>query len=346
MAYNVKSRPLTNYRASLYHPPHTRSLSPSLEFLGHSMSSFENGPGTSSCTVPRDFYDLYLTTVIVRPDAFRPTGVLKVVVNDGLVKKCGDFTAIYAGEVLTEAPHDTVPKRVAIKWFRDHTIRQGVLSTLQTNAEDMLLLSKHPNICRTWLLTSSIGPIPAAATPWFGNGNVVDFIRHNIAIDKLNIVKQIANAIGYIHAIGKVHGNILPSNVMITDDERPCITDVGMNARLSRIKYSGPWPLPSGWMFKAPEELSPQFDLSIFSPTKQMDVYAFASTVYSIFTLKPPFPVKSYGTVAKIIQGHVPQKPIEISAPMWNLLNDCWSYNPEDRPSMAAIESALRAFVT
>jgi len=310
------------------------------------MSSFENGPGTFSCTVPHDFYDLYMTTVVVKPDAFRPTGILKVVVNDGLVKKCGDFTAIYAGEVLTEGPHDTVPKRVAIKWFRDHTIRQGVLSTLQTNAEDMQLMSKHPNICCTWLLTSSTGPIPAAAMPWFGNGNVVDFIHQNIGIDKLNIVKQIANAIGYIHALDRVHGNILPSNVLITDDGRPCITDVGLNARLSRIKYNDPWPIPSGWMFKAPEELSPQFNSSTLSPTKEMDVYAFASTVYSIFTLKPLFPVKSYGTVAKIIQGHVPEKPIEISGPIWNLLNECWSYNPEDRPSMAAIESALRAFVT
>jgi len=209
----------------------------------------------------------------------------------------------------------------------------------------MWSLLKHPNICHTWLLTSSTGCIPAVAMPWFDNGNIVDFIRQNISIDKLNIVKQIANAIGYIHTLGKVHGNILPSNVMITDDGRPCITDVGLNARLSRIKYNGPWPIPSGWMFKAPEELSPQFDSSIFSPTKQMDVYAFASTVYSIFTLKPPFPIKSYGIVAKIIHGHEPEKPIEISGPMWNLLHKCWSYNPEDRPSMTAIESALRAFV-
>jgi len=304
------------------------------------MSSFENGPGTFSYAIPRDFDDLYLTSVVVRPDPFLPTGVLRVVVNDGLVPKCGEFTSIYAGEVLTEAPHDTVPKRIALKWFRDHTIKQGVLSTL-ADAEGMSL-SEHPNICRTWLLTSSTGPIPAVAMPWFGNGNVVDFIRQNLGIDKFNIVKQIAIAIGYIHSAGKVHGNILPSNVMITDDGKPCISDVGLNARLSRIKHSGAWPIPYGWMFKAPEELSPQFDTSIFSPTKEMDVYAFASTVYSIFTLKPPFPVKPYGMITKIIHGHVPEKPIEISGPLWNLLSECWSKDPRDRPSMAAIESALR----
>jgi len=320
--------------------PRIRSL---LLFLTHPMSSLESGTGTvSSRTFPCDLHGLYLTSGIVRSDAFQPTGIFRVVVKDGLVKKCGDFTSIYAGEVLTEAPHDTVPKRVAIKWFRDHNIRQGFLSTL-ADAEDERLLLNHPNICRTWSLTSSADRIPAVAMSWFGNGNVVDFICKNIGIDKLNIVKQIANAIQYVHAIDKVHGNILPSNVMITDDGRPCISDVGLNARLSRIKYSDAWPIPSGWMFKAPEELSPQFDSCIFSPTKEMDVYAFASTVYSIFTSKPPFPIKPYGRVTTIIRGHVPEKPIEISGPLWNILNKCWSYHPEDRPSMAEIELALAA---
>src|ERR1700677_4470751 len=110
--------------------PRIRSL---LLFLTHPMSSLESGTGTvSSRTFPCDLHGLYLTSGIVRSDAFQvritgfdtkhfvdlflltlqPTGIFRVVVKDGFVKKCGDFTSIYAGEVLTEAPHDTVPVRL------------------------------------------------------------------------------------------------------------------------------------------------------------------------------------------------------------------------------------------
>jgi hypothetical protein len=77
---------------------------------------------------------------------WQPTGILslEVIVKDFVVRKCGDFTAVYRGEVLT--PHDTFPvrpsplpdghddhvnlmqKNVAIKRFRDHSIRRGILS--------------------------------------------------------------------------------------------------------------------------------------------------------------------------------------------------------------------------
>jgi hypothetical protein len=75
---------------------------------------------------------------------WQPTGILslEVIVKDFFVRKCGDFTAVYRGEVLT--PHDTFPvrlspdghddyanpmqKNVAIKRFRDHSIRRGILS--------------------------------------------------------------------------------------------------------------------------------------------------------------------------------------------------------------------------
>jgi hypothetical protein len=45
----------------------------------------------------------------------------------------------------------------------------------------------------------------------------------------------------------------------------------------------------------------------------------------------------------KIIHGHLPKHPIEISGPLWTLLLKAWSFNPEDRPSMAAIETTLAA---
>ena len=69
---------------------------------------------------------------------------------------------------------------------------------------------------------------------------------------------------------------------MITDDGRPCISDIGLNARLSRLKYGDAWPIPSGWMFKAPEELIPNVNSPIFLITPNMDVYAFASCVYTV----------------------------------------------------------------
>ena len=117
-------------------------------------------------------------------------------------------------------------------------------------------------------------------------------------------VKQIASAVAYIHDINKVHGNIVPvclqsilfqqpyewldlsssqTNVMITDDGRPCLSDVGLNAGLAKaILDSDRWPVPSGWMFKAPEELSFECEPASFIHTKAMDVYSLGITTYTV----------------------------------------------------------------
>lgn len=71
-------------------------------------------------------------------------------------------------------------------------------------------------------------------------------------------------------------------NVMITDDGRACLSDTGLNIRLRQAIHSNEWPVPPGWMFKAPEELDFQGDPSAFKPTTAIDVYAFASTAYSV----------------------------------------------------------------
>jgi len=72
------------------------------------------------------------------------------------------------------------------------------------------------------------------------------------------------------------------ANVLITDDGIPCLSDVGMNNRLLKVIYNNSWPVPSGWVFKALEELSPQCDPAEFRNTKAMDVYSFACTVFTV----------------------------------------------------------------
>ena len=69
---------------------------------------------------------------------------------------------------------------------------------------------------------------------------------------------------------------------MIASDGRPCLSDVGMHSSFSKVVFSEAWHVPWSWAFKPPEELSFDCDPSAFAPTKAMDVYSFANTVYTV----------------------------------------------------------------
>jgi hypothetical protein len=62
------------------------------------------------------------------------------------------------------------------------------MSQMLALAEDMWSTLNHPNICPIWSLTSSNEPIPAVGMPWFRNGNILDFMRQNSEVDKLDMV--------------------------------------------------------------------------------------------------------------------------------------------------------------
>ena len=69
---------------------------------------------------------------------------------------------------------------------------------------------------------------------------------------------------------------------MMGDDGRPYVTDIGLKHGLSKVLNHGAWQILLGWMFKAPEELVFKSDPVSFLPTRAMDIYAFASTVYIV----------------------------------------------------------------
>ena len=78
------------------------------------------------------------------------------------------------------------------------------------------------------------------------------------------------------------------ANVMITDDRKACLSDVGLNIGMSKVLLdSDGWAVPSGWMFKAPEELSFECEPVSFIHTRAMDVYSFGITVYTVSLFVP-----------------------------------------------------------
>jgi hypothetical protein len=142
-------------------------------------------------------------------------------VKDCAVKRCSDFVDIYQGKTaagITIPVDAVVPSRdlqgdahlyqtIAIKWIRfdrkDENMRNNISSVCISPRIHIVLSSmiqtlalaehkwstlNHPNICPTWLLTSSNQPTEAVAMPWFTNGNIVDFMEKNPSINKLVIV--------------------------------------------------------------------------------------------------------------------------------------------------------------
>jgi hypothetical protein len=60
-------------------------------------------------------------------------------------------------------------------------------------------------------------------------------------------------------------------------------------------------------------------------------------------TSKLPFGPKLYGRgiLHIVTHGHTVDKPAEIADALWDILKSCWSHSPDDRATMATVESAL-----
>ena len=84
----------------------------------------------------------------------------------------------------------------------------------------------HEHISPTWpaTVTSAGFVVPAITTPYYRNGNVLQYVGRNPNVDRLDIAFQAACALAYIHSKGVIHGNVCP--VRLTSDQpclRPCL---------------------------------------------------------------------------------------------------------------------------
>ncbi|KAG6848005.1 hypothetical protein H0H93_004234, partial [Arthromyces matolae] len=165
-------------------------------------------------------------------------------------------------------------------------------------------------------------------------------------------VVDVASGIEYLHANGVVHGDLKGLNILVTAQERACLTDFGLSyvtdhnalvgAALSSNHAAGGTP-----GFEAPELMDPQNEYC--RKTMASDVYAFGMVCYEMYTDKNPFDrMKPLHVVQRAMSGQHPGRPMGpiyadcgLTEDMWRLMERCWSQNPEQRPSASQIIQAL-----
>jgi serine/threonine protein kinase len=136
----------------------------------------------------------------------------------------------------------------------------------------------------------------------------------------------------YMHSKGIIHRDLKPRNLLIDSEFRLRISGFD-SAVLDGSTTTGIY----GGAYMAPEI----FENAI--PTKKVDVFVFGLILYELYVGESVFPENT--GIPRLYKLHRerwrPEIPGYISEPIARLIRDCWSPEPESRPSFEEIYARL-----
>ena len=149
--------------------------------------------------------------------------------------------------------------------------------------------------------------------------------------DILNLlIYNIVSGMAYLHAQDILHCNLNTFNIFIDVNYNPKICNFENSVQLSQNqkycikKNAGP--------YTAPEVIKNQ------KYSKASEVYSFGVVLYEILTFQYPFNnLNLCETIEKVGTGYRPRIDDSISPFYRELINKCWSQNPDDRPTFGQI---------
>ncbi|HEX6271241.1 MAG TPA: serine/threonine-protein kinase, partial [Anaerolineales bacterium] len=112
------------------------------------------------------------------------------------------------------------------------------------------------------------------------------------------VVDAVGSALVYAHKHGVLHGDVKPSNVMVSKDGEIYLTDFG----LARIVQSGESILFSDMVMGTPQYISPEQALGKTDLDAGTDIYSFGVMLYEMVVGQVPF---TADTPFEVIHDHI-----------------------------------------
>ena len=243
--------------------------------------------------------------------------------------------------VVWEALDERLERRVAVKQLRRQSgastaeaelankraMREARLAARLQNQHAVSVFDVVEQEGQLWLIMQFVSSVTLAAVIQEGGP-----LQSNEAAQ---VGAQVASALAAAHAVGIVHRDVKPGNILIAEDGSALISDFGIARALGDATLT-----TSGMVHGTPAYLAPEVARGS-EANFASDVFSLGATLYSAMEGSPPFGTdeNSIALLHRVAAGQFasPQR----SGALTPVILDMLSADPDARPHMRAVTDSL-----
>jgi serine/threonine protein kinase len=210
----------------------------------------------------------------------------------------GGFADVYLYE------QDRPRRKVAVKVLLSDLKTDGARRRFESEANLMAQLSTHPFIVTIYEANVTASGHSYLAMEYCSKPNLdLRLRRQRFSVDDaLAVGIQVASAVETAHRAGIVHRDIKPANILVTDYNRPALTDFGISGTTdSAADDDGGMSIP--W---SPPEAFQRSD----ADGVMVDVWALGATVYTLLAGHSPFAVPGGNKSQRDLMSRIATSPL------------------------------------
>jgi non-specific serine/threonine protein kinase len=244
------------------------------------------------------------------------------------------------------AEDTTLDRRVALKVLAAAIARdRPALRRFEREAKILAALA-HPNIAMVHSLEEEAG------LRFFTMELVPGRTLHDLVSGRplpvdmaLALGRQVASALEAAHGNGVVHGDLKPSNIRVTPDDRIKVLDFGLAREIRQQPSAGSDDATElrGGFAGTPGYMSPE-QLRQLLPDERTDLWGLGCVLFECLTGRPAFPGATGADRVAAVLDREPDwsvLPAETGTDLLHLLRACLAKDPDERP--AGVREVRRA---